>query len=260
MNDEVIHAYALIGLRALAEYDFNEFKRSTDLTKGRLDDRINELLGQTHGQEREDLNRQLDQLESIRHESENQVAAAFLLRQISLACSQRAQALAVGYQREAELGVRESRRGIAEYAPSFHDRPSSRHDEYLRLGVMRLLQDFPQYSASFEYKWRDTRIDCVLMSLDDEDPPLLIEFKLRLDTRRQLDEAFRQLRRVGTGWAKSTVFVVLTVDSDSEIVDSQKEQTDFGLGARAVLLIYDPERNEFSRQGVERLFHTLPRR
>lgn len=78
MNDEVIHAYALIGLRALAEYDFNEFKRSTDLTKGRLDDRINELLGQTHGQEREDLNRQLDQLESIRHESENQVAAAFL--------------------------------------------------------------------------------------------------------------------------------------------------------------------------------------
>jgi hypothetical protein len=254
---ETVHAFALIGLRALADYDPTEFKRSTDLSKRHLDDRIGDLFEKVREEpEFDELQLEMHQLNFLDRESESQVASAFLLRQISLACLQRAQALAIGYHRENGPSVREDSLPDLRRAQVEQGQGLSRTDEYLRLGVMRLLRDLPQYGPWFNYRWKDHEIDCVLQPLIDEVPTILVEFKLILETSQRVQEALRQLRRASAGWDKSTLFVILTVGPNPELLGTK-------LDSRTFLLIYDPERDEFSYESAGRLVHATrewPRR
>ena len=97
----------------------------------------------------------MHQLTSVELDLENQVASTFLLRQISLACLQRAEGLALGYHREVGPSDREERPWDWSNDEPVQGIAFSKHDEYLRLGVMRLLRDLPQYMASFNYRWKD---------------------------------------------------------------------------------------------------------
>jgi hypothetical protein len=216
---ETIYAFAMTGLRALAEYDPIEFTRSTDLSKRHLDDRIASLIQELRDEpEFDELQRQTSQLNSVERDSESPVAAAFLLRQISQTCLQRAQALAIGYRRTT--GPSDRARILPERVPAPQGQAFSGHEEYLRLGVMRLLRDLPEYTTLFNYRWRDYEIDCVLQPINDGAPPVLIEIKTRIQSVQQAREAFRKLHRVGAGWDKSTLFGLLTIKLDQEILQS----------------------------------------
>lgn len=251
MKAETVHAFALIGLRALAEYDPTEFNRSTDLSKRRLDDRIRDLIAQVEGEaEFHELMRQMHELTSVEVDVENQVASTFLLRQISLACLQRAEGLALGYHREIGPSDREGPARDWSNAEPAQGITFSEHNEYLRLGVMRLLRDLPQYNALFNYQWKHHEIDCVLRPLNHKAPTALVEFKLRLESARQVQETFGQLRRASAGWDKSTLLVILTIGLSEGLLDTKLDGKNF-------LLIYDPERDEFRYQSAARLVRAM---
>lgn len=251
MKAETVHAFALIGLRALAEYDPTEFNRSTDLSKRRLDDRITELITQVKDEaEFDELQRQISQLTSVELDLENQVASTFLLRQISLSCLQRAEGLALGYHRDVGPSDREARPRNWTNAEPVQGIAFSEHNEYLRLGVMRLLRDLPQYNALFDYHWKHHEIDCVLRPLNHEAPTVLVEFKLRLKSVKEVQETFRRLRRAGAGWDKSTLFLILTIGPSHWL-------SDIKLDGRNFLVIYDPERDEFSYESAARLVQAM---
>lgn len=258
MKPETVHALALIGLRALAEYDPIEFRRSTDLSKGHLDNRIEGLLGEVHNEgDLYDLRRQLDQLRSVERESENQVASAFLFRQISVSCLQRAQALAIAYQSTAGPFAHGGSQGVQENASVSVDRRFSKHEENLRLGVMRLLRDLPEYAATFNFRWRHREIDCVLQPVEDGSPAILIEFKQTMRSKQRLRDAFRQLHEAGAGWGKSTLFGIITASPNEELFDIWTELVPPKLRQRTFLLTYDVERNEFSHQSANTLLYAV---
>lgn len=258
MKAETVHALALIGLRALAEYDPIEFRRSTDLSKGHLDDLIEGLLEGVHDEvDFGDLRREVDQLRSVERESQSQVASAFLLRQISVSCLERAQALAIHYRSTIGPFAHGESLGVQENAPVSVDQRLSKHEENLRLGVMRLLRDLPEYSAMFNYRWRHREIDCVLRPVYDGSPAILIEFKQKMQSEQRVREAFRRLHQAGAGWGKSTLFGILTTSPSEELFDSWMKLVPVKLRQRTFLLTYDVEQNEFSRQSASRLIHAV---
>jgi hypothetical protein len=181
------------------------------------------------------------------------VASAFLMRQLSQSCLQRAQALALGYHNTTRPLAWEDR--LPERVPISQGKSFSGHDEYLRLGVMRLLRDLPDYRALFNYRWKDYEIDCVLQPLSDSVPAILVEFKMRIQTVQQARDALRKLHRVGAGWDKSTLFGLLTINLGQELPQPIGKLVPSRLAARTFLLIYDAERNEFSRQSASQLIH-----
>jgi hypothetical protein len=83
---------------------------------------------------------------------------------------------------------------------------------------------------------------------------VLIEFKLRLESAQEIRETFRQLRRASAGWDKSSLFVILTIGPGQMLLDTT-EGLFQKLDGRNFLVIYDPERDEFSYESAARLVH-----
>jgi hypothetical protein len=266
VRPEAIHAFALLSLRALAEYDPVELRRNTDLSKRQIDERIENLIIQLDDDpEVGELRREADQLSGVENESENAVTAAFLARQIASACLQRAQISATRYQRTTERSVSAERDVRVQHEPVSVPKASSVHEEYLRLAVMRLLRDLPEYEALFEYRWKDRQIDCVLQPRGGDGPTVLVEFKLRIENDRQTKNAFNQLQRLAAGWPKSTLLAVLT--SAIGAAGSLQGEGPHRPGAiaerlrgRTFLLVYDTERNEFARESAGGLLHAILKR
>ncbi len=260
MKAETIHALALISLRALADYDPFEFQRTTDLSKSQVDDRIQNLVKQHQGEpEFDELQRQLNRLNFAERETDSQVASTYFLRQISLSCLQGAQALAIGHHRTAESLPRQGGSETLENAPGLEDQLSSGPDEYLRLGVMRLLRDLQGYKAMFKYSWREHEIDCVLQPPNDETPSILIDFKTRIDSVEYAQMAFARLLRLASGWGRSFLFGILTIHLNPKLAHSASRLFQEKYRGRAFLLTYDASRNEFAHESAGELLHAARR-
>ena len=261
MRAQAIHAFALLSLRALAEYDPVELRRNTDLSKRQIDERIKDLINQLGDDpEASELRREADQLFLVENESENPVTAAFLLRQVASACLQRAQISAINYHRSAAPSVSAERAVRVQHEPVSGPQAGPIHEEYLRLAAMRLLRDLPEYEALFEYRWKDHRIDCVLQPRGGNGPAVLVEFKLRIENDRQAKDAFKQLQRFAVGWPKSTLLAVLTsaigAGSQGESLH-RPGGTGESLRGRSFLLVYDTERDKFARESAGGLLQAI---
>ena len=245
MTPETIHLFALLGVRALADYDPAEFRRTCDLSTRQVDEKIDRLLASAKDTQNHQLvaeaETHLEQLRAIERDADSQTELTFLLRQLSVACLQRAQQTALSYSRTVGPRAREPRmpnRDTSSLGRPHHESP----DEYLRLGIMRLLRDLPGYTPVFEYPVRGQEIDCLLEPADSSLPVIFIEGKT-------------SLRSLGVARAAVTQLVVLCLDGEdgdaavlvSDIVprlyrDWQDEFEDH-------LLVYDSEVNEFAKEG-----------
>lgn len=100
MSAEKAHLLGLIGLRALAERDQEEYRRVTDLPKGDLDDRIERLMKRVADPECSELYRQLQ--EAMRSQ-ESQVEAEMLLEQVYSSGMQKSQYESVRASRQEAI-------------------------------------------------------------------------------------------------------------------------------------------------------------
>jgi len=253
-----IAVLALIGLRALAEYDPAEYARVTDASKGDIDERIRSLLdqlGDGYGDERLDgeIRDKYSQLRAIGEESRGRTEFVFLLRQLHMSSLERAQQLSLRYDRVPRpLEVRSSPSRFHRAALSRKDiEPRSEHDEFLRLAVMRLLRDLPGYSPLFEIAASDRQIDCVLTPASADQPAVVIEAKLHLrpaDTQ----QVFLKARRAATAWGKGSIPAVIcpALDRPWNLPPESNAQTVY-------FLQFDTESNSFTGQGAAALFARL---
>jgi hypothetical protein len=246
MNAETVHAFALLGLRALADYDASEFQRTTDLSRRDLDRRIDFLLEQIRDEaELHELRRQVDDLRRIVDEAESQTALSFLLRQMSVANLQHAQSLAMRYTRvsdargHVQITVPETRESLGV------DDSTSNQESYLRLAIMRLLRELPEYTAKFNFRWKRTEIDCLLEPSTEDYPYVLIEFKPQLWSDAVARQALQSLRRAGSGWGSGALFVLIVLDFDSRLREQARKFIPTKLANKTFVLQYDVEHNEF---------------
>ena len=124
----------------------------------------------------------------------------------------------------------------------------SRETEFVRLGVMRLLRELPEYEAAFEYPVRGKTIDCFLKPHASDHPVIFVEAKITLRSLRRAREAVAQLRRAAAGWGRKAVTVLLA-GSVEEAVQYNWPQMFSG----SHLLRYDIERNDFVGEGVQEI-------
>lgn len=248
MSPEHVQLLALIALRALADYDPVEFRRSTDLSKREIDERIDRMLATTDmvgvDEETHEIRARVEELRSVEREAESQVELSFLLRQLSTSSLQRAHQLALRYRRSAGPRSREPRQ---ETAPAISVLKSSRavsEVEYLRLAVMRLLRELPEYVPVFEYRWRNRFIDCFLDPGVTGFPPILIEGKKQIGSVEEAKRVVSQLKQAASGWGRDSFTVVITTS-----VSASVEQLWPELSRQTHLLIFDPETNEFAQGG-----------
>jgi hypothetical protein len=239
-----IHLYALISLRALADYDPYEYQRATDLSKQELDSRIEQLLKQTREVEEEprigDLTQTLHDLRELESTSETPTAKSYLLRQVKNSSLERAYQLA-----RVETRRVEGRTGTS--TPSRQHNTSSTQVfargtelEFLRLGVMRLLRDLPGYVPRFGYYSRNVEIDCFLEPTLKQQPPVIVEAKNRLDSDDLSPSAMAHWRKLTAGWGKHAVSAVLTTSVSEEV-----RARWLRMNPKSFVLLFDPEINEF---------------
>jgi hypothetical protein len=249
-SPEAIQLYGLVATRALAEYDPAELRRATAVSKLELDQRIDELLEAVRRQEdtrtAEDLKERVHQLRDIEGGSTNALSRSFLLRQLSLASMQRA------YQLAAELelvgpGQALPRRKI----PAVIQHKAPPEKSLVRLAVMRLLRDLPQYTPRFDYKIRNIYVDCFLEPDDQSDPPIVLEWKA-LRSTRDFVAAIAEIRKVLAGWGRKVVGAIIAGSDVQHAVvpEANREQ-------KVLLLIFDSEANEFRLGDRERLMNAV---
>lgn len=241
---DAVHLYALISLRALADYDPYEFRRSTDLTRREVDDRIQAALegARYHGDERllTDAGQRLDDLRALEATGESPAALSYLLRQVSNSALERAYQLAL---RQAQSG--ETRRAAFTRSggpkPSIQPKaPAGTELEFLRLAVMRLLRDLPNYEARFDYLSRNLEIDCLLQSRAEGEPPVLIEAKAHLKTGTAVQAALATLKKLTAGWGRGVIGVILTMS-----ISEEARTVMYRFRGKYFVLTFDPESNEF---------------
>jgi hypothetical protein len=250
MMPEAIHLFSLIGVRALADYDPVEFRRTTDLSKREIDERIEHTLARLTMEEQgiaQELRSRTRELREIEAGAQSQTELSYLLRQLASSCLQRAQQLAFAYSRSDEAKTNQTtyvaRANLGGAATSV-----PREEEYVRLGVMRLLRELPQYQPKFEYPVRGTQLDCFLEPSDARLPVILIEAKTRLFSEQQWKRAVQLLKGAATGWGKKAITAVLTTTVSPDLSDRANRAP----GRTAYLLVYDPESNQFT-QGADSL-------
>ncbi len=248
MMPETIHLFGLIALRALADYDPIEFKRTTDLSRRELDRRIDSLLSASVTSEGnadvDQIRRRLHELWSIETEAESQVEQNFLLRSLGKSSLEYALRLALEYSRTARARPR-SEILSDKYSTDVADRshPKSRERDLLRLGVMRLLRELPDYVPRFDYRVQGREIDCFLESVAPYQPVIFIEAKTSLSSLRQVKNASEQLKTVAASWGKGVLTVLLTANATMDVRHMWYE-----IYPGSYLLQYDPETNEFIAQ------------
>jgi hypothetical protein len=250
MSPEHIHLLGLVALRALADYDPVEFRRSTDLSKREIDERIDRMLSTAEefeeDEETYEIRARVERLRSVEREAESQVELSFLLRQLSMSSLQRAHQLALRYSRSAGPRNRDPRQDATSTISVLNSRPVIPEVEYLRLAVMRLLRELPEYRPIFEYAWRNKFIDCFLEPRVKGFPPILIEGKRQIRSIEEAKRVIAQLKQAASGWGRDALAVVITTSVSSSLAEAWPEWA-----RQTYLLVFDPEANEFA-QGVER--------
>lgn len=211
MNADVIYVLNLIGLRALAEFDPIEFKRSTSFSKYQIEQKIESLLESFKEQEPTWL---YEEFRNIKKNVESQDEINFLLKRIYLMAFQEAQHLSLTFERE-NINYSNSEQilfpnGISEYKD---DSIILEHDSFLKLAVMRLLKEFRDYIPLFNYKVKNYEFDCLLESKVKGLPTIIIEGKKVIRTSKQLQEAFNQLNKYINFCGKDTIGLLLTQEN-----------------------------------------------
>jgi hypothetical protein len=251
MTPESIELISLIGLRALADYDLAEFARVTDMSKRQLDERIERGLTVLRPLDEHPITREaqarFEELREIEGESQTHTELNFLLRQLSQSCLQRAQQLALAYSRTAAPRQRPSSSIVDSVMPAPFESRLHVESEYLRLAVMRLIRDLPEYVAMFNYRIKNREVDCFLVSRAVDTPAIIVEAKRTINSRRHFEDAVRQLKQVAAGWGKSAIFVIVTTAILREAMQGAT------LKGPVHVLVYDTEHDEFVGEGAQRL-------
>jgi len=250
VREELVAVYVLIGLRALADCDSAEYVRVSDLSKGELDLRIASRLAAVRFSDdldRRDAVSRFEQLTSILKDAKGNSELNFLLRQLHMACLQRAQQLSLSIVNSgAPRPARENPR-----APGLAASPAARRrvlsDDHLRLGVMRLLRELPGYSPVFEYAVSSSQVDCVLEPPADGGPAIVVEAKVRLVAPSEAASLVKTLRKYVGLWGKGTLAVILASEISAAVRDSLTKEKDL------YLLDFDQESNAFREPGVQTL-------
>jgi hypothetical protein len=253
VHENTILLFALIGLRALAEYDPAEYARASDTSKRELDNRIQhlfELIGnlEVDNSLLVELASKQSQLNTITYETRGHSAAVFLLKQLHLSCLERAQQLSLLYAPEprrrevARTSILAERSILSRRSPD----ERSHQEEFLRLATMRLLRELPGYSASFEVLTPKSQIDCVLFPPALDLPTIIVESKTLLGTG-DVERVIKFLRRALSAWGKGTLGVVICAAVDPELWDRPIQKD------RIFVLEFDIESNEFRGEGAGRL-------
>jgi len=258
MNPDVIQLYSLVGLRALAEYDAPEYRRVTDLSRNELEEKIRRLQASVSDEPLlSEIRARMSELELIQGESRSQTELAFLLKQLSNSCLQRAQQLALLQSRTMRsegTSTQPQRTAVRDAERPKTSAPES--EEFVKLAAMRLLRALPAYSAEFNVRLRNVEVDCLLRPADSRMPVIFIEAKVALRNEDVLRSAMNQLKKAAAGWGKGAFQVVLTTAVDRSLHLAGFE----GRTGSPYLLVYDQEANEFIENTSEHLLAAAVRR
>ncbi len=255
MRAETINLFALISIRALADYDAPEFRRATDLSKGELDERIRILFDQISGDEPlvSMAREQLQALRSAELEAQSQTELLFLLRAMSHSSLERAQQLALRYSREQNKAAAKLLR-IPNRSLAGDVGGVGQELEYLRLGVMRLLRDLPGYIPRFDYRLKNIRIDCFLEPNTDG-RPILVEAKMLIGSRAEAQKKVHNLKTATASLGSNTLSVLLAAGGAGEVYELPQWPD-----KKFFLLSYDPESNEFSADQLDAFIRAVNER
>ncbi len=196
MNTEEIHLLGLIGLRALAEFDIAEYRRSTDLSLGELEDKIERLLTRNEivNAESQEL---YNKLMEARKMSQTPIELTFFFQQIYASTSIRVQylSLQLNRQRMTERRISDRREWIVTDVESEIDSDVSEKEELVRLSAMQMLNHLHGYSHTFQWRLGDINIDCALQPPSSALPTVLLAALPILHSRNQLDQYIEHLQR-----------------------------------------------------------------
>jgi hypothetical protein len=244
MNPEIIRLLGLISLRALAEYDPPEYRRSADMSKRQLDARIRSLLSEVDNPECVQLYESLNHIIDF---SESPLELSFLLRQIYVASFGRAQYYSLQRSRiEKSSEYREiSRREYSQEIP--HRRGISEGDELIRLSTMLLLRDLRDYSYSFQRRLGEAEVDSVLEPELRGMPHILVQAAA---SGREFEVKVESLRKAMAVIRGRVVGVIVTEATPAE-------QDSESLGENIYLLRFDVRKNQFAGNDLRRFHYSL---
>jgi hypothetical protein len=251
--------FALLGLRALAEYDYPEYSRATELSKAELDSQLEQLLDEAQMDDErtaEEARAASAQFEQLKNDLRGRQEADFLLRQMHASWLQRAQQLSLAFVKSGDgRGIGTTRRTAEHGLTAVTDRTPTVADDYLRLGVMLLMQSLPGYEALFDYPLQGKLVDCVLRPTSEGGPVVLIEGKQRLLSARQLEGAAEQLLKFAKAWGGDTYTAILTTPMANGLrADFDGERRGRGqrrnLRSTTFVLEFDVENNFFIGKGA----------
>jgi len=250
MNAERVQLFALIGLRALAEYDPFEYKRCTELSKRQLEDNIQRLIERSGDDE---ARKKFEDLKTIETELENAGEFSFLLKQIYVSSLQKAQQLSLTFFRRKDREG-ESKFLVAKYTKE-EDRgiPSvSEHDDLLRLSVTLLIRKIKGYKPLFHYRWKSEEIDCLLEPFETDLPFIVMESKSWLRSDSQIEMTVDQLSKYRRFWGKKALGIIVTKG-----IGTKSHFQPGNIAKNIFLLIYDPENNVFVADNFEKLLTAI---
>lgn len=250
MNAERIQLFALIGLRALAEYDPFEFRRCTELSKRQIEDKIQELIQFCNDDE---ARKRFEDFKTIETQLESAGELSFLLKQIHSSSLQKAQQLSLAFIRTVDR--KKDYKSFAQEYIKEEERESptvSEHEDLLRLGVMLLLRKIKGYTPLFSYRWKDQKIDCLLEPLEGDLPFIIIESKILLRSYEQIKMSVAQISKYMKFWGKKTLGIIMTKSISPKIKFPLND-----ISKNIFLLIYDSENNEFVDYDLERLLTAI---
>lgn len=205
MKPENIHVLGLIGLRALAEIDPVEYKRSTDFSKYEVEQKIEVLLNI----EDEEANWLYKEFKNILNNSQSDDEVNFLLKRLYMISFQKAQHLSLIFSRENKQHINYEPNWGNNYYEGKKDMYTEQ-DSFLKLSVMRLLKDLKDYNPIFNYKIKNNEIDCLLEPQNEELPYIIIETKRVIKNLIQLDKSLDQLNKYISFWGKNTIGLIIT--------------------------------------------------
>jgi hypothetical protein len=237
MNTQEIHLLGLIGLRALAEYDPPEYKRSTDMSKRELERQIESILKKNDSLEGRGL---YNDMKTVIDTTESPIELSFLLQQIYISSFRKAQYYSLQYSRQQST---ERSRDLSDSyrEPSYQPEKYlgvSHEEELIRLSSMLLLKYLPEYTQLFKQHFKDIEIDCVLVPQLPELPHIVIEAKAQIINKKQLETIVKQLKSVLSAFGKKTIGIIIL---ENNSVEFNREI----LGKNVYLLFYNVRKNQF---------------
>ena len=248
-NVQEIQLLGLIGLRALAEYDSPEYKRSTDFSKRELEQKITNLLEKSNSIECNDL---YNKLHTVIETSESPVELSFLLQQIYASSFMNAQFYAL-QESKAQKTYGDMERDSRPQSANMQSRDKmavSDESELIRLSTMLMLRDLPDYVPIFQQNIRNFKVDCLLEPKSSDLPFIVIEAKSKVRNKKQLETITELLGGAMQAFGKNTIgIIVIEFTATEEFIE--------GIGNNMYLLEFDIRKNCFVGDGFKKLIDVL---